>query len=877
MTTTWRRARRIFEASLDHPSGDRDLFIAHQTAGLPHLGAEVQDLLAAHRQATGWLESPPLAVAVEAFEPLECGTRLGAYRIIAEIGRGGMGVVYRAERADQTFRKEVALKVVLPGAIRPEMVDRLCEERQILALLEHPNIARLLDGGSTPDGLPFLVMEHVQGEPIHRYCEHRQASVEERLALFRQVCSAVHFAHQSLVIHRDLKPSNILVTADGVVKLLDFGLARWTHRQPLRGQESLRQAALPSGLRAMTPEYASPEQVGGDPLTTATDVYSLGVVLYELLTGQRPCHPPQATPPELERAILEDDPIPASRLLARSGEARSRRQARLLARRCRRLAGDLDSILDHTLAKAPRHRYSTVQLLSDDLRRHLAGEPVSVRSSSTRYRLGKFLGRHRALVSLAAVTSLLLVLLLVLLFQQQGRLLRERDQAAMERERAEAVERFTVDLFSRYDLESSGSELARLREEMLDAASRRVDAELIDQPRVRASMMTHLGAEYRRLALYDKALRRLRAAYALRSALAGPESDTLAESQLELGIYWTEQNRYDTARLYLSRSLAGRRGNPGPELADSLQALATLTLREGQRDAAEEMLKSSLAMRRQWLGERHPKVAESLRALAEWTWDEGDLDTTEALWRQALSIFRESLGAHHPAVADGLEDLAVLSSMRGQFEVAEDYHLQALELHRDVYPGDTPGLARILYGLGHLNERRGDHRQAEERYRAALAMNRRLHGDDHLHVAGSLNGVARALQAQGRLQAAEDLIRQALAMNRRLVGPDHGHVAVTQLFLGTLLIDRNSPAAAEDALRQAIDVGRRALGEEHRIVAKARYRLASILLGTPRHGEGRSQARLAVRALEGSVPPAHPDLAEARHWMARANAIEACP
>ena len=435
------RLTELLDEALKYSSAERESFLAQACAGDDSLRREVEALIAALNESPDFIEASALDEFSDLLtdEPPMAGRRLGHYQILREIGRGGMGAVYLAERADE-YREQVALKVVKRGMDTEFVVRRFRHERQILASLHHPNIARLLDGGTTDDGLPYFVMEFIEGEPINEYCDHHQLSIIERLKLFRTVCAAVHYAHQNLVIHRDLKPGNILITADGTVKLLDFGIAKILN--PEISQTVEKTATM---MRLMTPEYASPEQVRGEQVTTASDVYSLGVILYELLTGHRPYRITSILPSDIERIICEQEPEPPSR--RRKSEVGSRKSEdeeageasaadyRLPNSEFRipnsALRGDLDNIVLMALRKEPLRRYASVNGLSEDIRRHLAGQPVTARSDTFSYRAGKFIQRHKAGVAAAALVVLSLIAGLIATVWQARRA--QQQQARAER------------------------------------------------------------------------------------------------------------------------------------------------------------------------------------------------------------------------------------------------------------------------------------------------------------------------------------------------------------------------------------------------------------------------------------------------------------
>ena len=399
----WLRVKELFNQAFERPEGERDSFLAEACHGDEELRREVSTLLRSHREAGGVLDSPIAAVfAAELRQDPMVGRAIGTYRIIRRIGRGGMGSVYLAERADEQFRRLVAIKAVNADLVDAETLRRFQNERQTLAALDHPNIIKLLDGGATEDGAPYLVMDYVDGQPIDEYCNARQLSIAERLQLFRTVCAAVTYAHQNLVVHRDLKPSNILITPDGVPKLLDFGIAKL-----LKPEYSATVAVTRGDLRPMTPRFASPEQVLGQPITTASDIYSLGVLLYLLLTGTHPYQLKNQSALELERAVCETTPEkPSVSVMRAVRPAATEGRHENLARR---LSGDLDMIVLMAMRKEPQRRYSSAEHLAEDIRRHLEGLPVLARKDSWRYRTSKFVARHKAAVAAGiAVTAALI-------------------------------------------------------------------------------------------------------------------------------------------------------------------------------------------------------------------------------------------------------------------------------------------------------------------------------------------------------------------------------------------------------------------------------------------------------------------------------------
>ena len=561
------QVKEVLASAIEYEPERRAAFLAQICAGDEALRDEVQSLLEHQEPAANFIEESAFEVTARALAEGEAESlverRIGPYRMTAELGRGGMGIVYLARRDDEQYEKQVAIKIIKRGMDTDVVLRRFRIERQILASLEHPHIARLIDGGTTEDGRPFFVMEYVAGLSIDQYCDVNHLSINERLKLFRTVCSAVQYAHQNLVIHRDIKPSNILITAEGAPKLLDFGIAK-----VLRPNVS-SQTTEATVWRVMTPEYASPEQVRGERITTASDVYSLGVLLYELLTGHRPYRINSRVPYEVARVICEQEPEKPSTAISRvekapgahgepvvsiTPESVGRARGAQIEKLRNQLAGDLDKIVLMAMRKEPQRRYKSVEQLSEDIRRYLEGLPVIAHKDTVGYRGAKFVKRHKAGVLAATLVAVALVAgLIATLWQakiatekariadEQARIAREqRDRARTETAKAERSNTFLQSLIAYAD-PSWYSPGYRQRGDVikvvdvLDNAGRRIDTELADQPEVRAELHHTIGNTYRALRLYDPAERHFRAALQLYREVYGERHPKVAESLYYLG------------------------------------------------------------------------------------------------------------------------------------------------------------------------------------------------------------------------------------------------------------------------------------------------------------------------------------------------------
>ena len=630
----WAQIRQVFDGALERPAKDRAAYLRVLCARDEELRHEVESLLRSHEQSDEFLETPAAQlnqiVSQEDISEYPQGYRIGPYEFDRRIGRGGMGAVWLATRYDKEYKKQVAIKMVKRGMNSQEILRRFRTERQVLANLDHPNIARLIDGGSTPDGLPYLVMEYVEGTPIDQYCEHWKCTISERLNLFRDVCSAVHYAHQNLVVHRDIKTGNILVTPDGIPKLLDFGIAK------LLGPEgsTLDLAQTRPEMRPMTLDYASPEQVRGEAITTATDVYSLGVLLYRLLTAKMPYGPNIRSQAAMQNAICEKEPIrPSSQILSDEStavpeatqklEAVSETRDKARKRLRKKLSGDLDNIILMALRKEPHRRYHSVGQFSEDIRRYLEGHPVMARLDTPGYRIAKFVRRHPEGIAAAVLISATLISVAVI-SQHSARLAaaaRQTTERTLQQTRHELVTAYSragdsKDAYATAQLEyqaSPGTPLAR--------------ADLAETSCARAEALESAGNAQEAVKLYRDALTQYEALALTNAHDAGAERDVmvvanaLGADQLKLGDVRGATVSY-TRALQITEGLAALEGSQLTsatldEVAAANRRLGELLLRNGAKDAGTEKLRKALKIYRQLsAAEPSPAVAELTRELA---------------------------------------------------------------------------------------------------------------------------------------------------------------------------------------------------------------------------------------------------------------------
>jgi serine/threonine-protein kinase len=848
----WSEVERVLDGALDLEPEERASFLERACAGDPALRSDVELLLRDCDRTEGFLEQPAAEYAAplvrhleEQLGPPARGMRIGPYRVVREAGHGGMGAVYLAERDDDQYRKQVALKLVRPGlALDDHLIRRFLEERQILASLDHPHIARLLEGGVTPDGLPWFAMEYVEGTPLDRYADERQLSISQRLALFLTVCDAVQYAHRNLVVHRDLKPANILVTAEGQVKLLDFGIAKLAGESSVAGADASAAARrLSVGVRPMTLEYASPEQIRGEAVTVASDVYSLGVLLYELLAGQRPYRPAGHQRLELERAILEGEISPPS--LAAGDETR------------RHLRGDLDSIVLKALNKEPSRRYPSADALGEDIRRHLACLPVTARPNTWTYRAGKFIRRRR--LGVLAATAVLITLLGGLASTAwQARV------AAREASKEREVRNFLVGLFRVSDpMESRGRDVSA--RELLDRGARQVDVGLAGQPEVQSELLGVLGEINGQLGLYGRADTLLERSVRLSRALRGESSAQLADRLVEWADVRIEQGIYHSADSLLRQALAIRRRQFGPEdtsVASTLRALGSVERRLGNFEPANALYREALAIHSRWHGGDELAVAMDLESLGELLDETGDLAGADSALRAAVGIRRRLLDPTHPVLMRSLHLLAVNGVSRGEYREAERLEREVLAVEQQTYPDGHPWVAYALHGLALTVEAQGRFDEAESLYVRALEIRRRFLPSDHTETVSTVNNLALVRYRTGDLAGAEAGLREALASWQRTLGDGHINTMTALNNLGAVLSDEGRYNEAEPLLRQALALRRSNLGDSNTDVASTLRNLGILLHRTGRDGESERVLTEALAIDRRVLPRGHPRIAE---------------
>ncbi|MBT8402131.1 MAG: serine/threonine-protein kinase [Rhodothermia bacterium] len=876
----WRQIEDLFGRAVGLTADERDQLLAHSCVGDAELRGEVESLLNAadsegwaDEVLDGWLGDEVARTVFRATVAKD----VGPYRIVREIGRGGMGTVYLARRIDPQFEQQVALKLITSGVVDEEAVNRFLAERRILSRLTHSNIARLLDGGVTGAGQPFFAMEYVEGTPIDEYADDCKLSVQGRLRLFQQVCGAVQYAHQNLVVHRDIKPSNILVTEDGVVKLLDFGIAK------LLDQDSdLPPSITRTGKRLMTPDFASPEQVSGKVISTSSDVYSLGVLLYRLLSGRKPYRMESGVPHEIARIICEVDPPRPSEALDAVGDGDVSREsiARLRGtepgKLRRLLMGDLDTIVLKALHKDVDRRYISAEQFLEDIRRHVAGLPVQARPDTIFYRGSKFVRRHR----IGVLSALLILVSLiggltgtawqaVVAAEEAERAAQERDRARRESAKAERVTAYLIDLFAASDpAQTRGTELTA--RQMLDVGAQRIDDYFESQPESRATVMDAVGRVYQSLGLYKQAEQLIGMALEIRLDMFSHDHEDKAESLDHMGVLLYELGDVRSADSLLSAAVGIRRRlypSGHGDLAESIDNLGQVRHDAGDLTQAESLYREALAMRQLLFGPASESIATSLNNLAVLHHDRGELDRAEELYRQALAMDRAVLGSRHPGIAIDLNNLGRLVYDTGDHERATELFSEALALRKLVLGERHPDVATSANNLAAALHEADRLQEAEVLYREALRIRERSFGREHPRVAISLNNIASVLEDQGDVAGAEVLLRESLEIRRRLFGNEHAGVATILHNLGRLLGNQGRTAPALAHLREAVSIREAQLGPEHPLVASSFEQLGRFLLAKRDFDAAEAAVRRALSINEASLPSDHSSVSDVRKLL----------
>jgi len=849
----WQEADRLFAEALERPNAERARYLESVCGDDRELHDLVLELLREEQESARKLAPPQAAASrmlIEDFAHREVNPRrIGRYTLLREIGRGGMGSVYLAEHEGEDFSRRVALKLLRRGVDTDDILARFVTERRILASLNHSNIAQLHDGGATEDGLPYLVMELVEGQSITTYCDSHRLGVRQRLELALEAIEAVQAAHAKLVVHRDLKPSNILVSSEGHVKLLDFGIAK------LLDPEA--DAALTrTGSYLLTPDHASPEQLRGEPVTTATDVYQLGLLLFRLLTGKLPFRTGLSAAARLEEEARELETPRLSTVLAAATDRAevAKRRNTTPAQLRRTLAGDLDTIVDKALQAEPERRYASAEKLGEDIRRYLAGEPISARPTTLVYRARMFVRRNRWAVAIATV----IVLFAGLYTAQQ---IRHAHEVETEAERAKEVQRFLVDLFSSANpYMPADTNLGRRITvvEALDIGATRLETTLRDRPEVRASILSAISGVYEDLGAYDRGLPLCKEALELQKSLYGPSSRPVRNSLGKLAAFQAGTGELEAAtelhRRRLELALAAERPDDA-EIADARTRLGRHLFNISRAREAEPHLLAAVGLAEN--GKVPPLTeVEATRSLADTQRALGRLEESRRSARQAVALADTYFGPTSTVSALARATLAATLSTMGKREEADSAFRSAIEDLERTLGADHGYRLTTMTNYAVLQITAGEFAAAERLLARIIEIGERVYGKDHPEIGDFLQNHASTLVHLDRLDDARALYERAALIYRDTLADDDHHRALPLLSLSEIHLEQKHSKQAETTAREAISILERALPTGHFATAIGHCRLARALDQQGRVNEAESHfSRSIVPLLEPTNYP----------------------
>ncbi|HEV8197609.1 MAG TPA: serine/threonine-protein kinase [Gemmatimonadales bacterium] len=838
----WDEIQRLFHAAADLPGPEQRAFLDASAPDDPGLIADVMALIDADARDASILsravagtvgqvlgDTAPPAIPLQEFGP---------YRIISVLGEGGMGVVYLAERTD--LGSMVAVKILRDAWLSPARRERFANEQRTLAQLNHPAIARLYDANTLADGTPWFVMEYVAGVPLTEYCRTREASLADRLRLFRAVCVAVQHAHVHAVIHRDLKPSNILVTADGTVKLLDFGIAKQLDLESKADQTQ-------TGLRLMTPAYAAPEQVRGGRIGTTTDVYSLGVILYELLAGRLPFDLSQRTPDEARALITEEPPLRPS-AAAKSGAGNG------VSGVSRRSWADLDILCLTAMHQDPERRYGTVEALMRDIDHFCSGEPLEARPDSAGYRLGKFARRNWRPLS---VTAAVVTLGVVLVVFYTVRLTQARNDAVAEASRTQRIQHFMMSLFQGGDQATGPADSLRV----VTIVDRGVqEARILDaDPEVQSELYQTLGTIYQALGNFPRADSLLLSALARRRARLGPDHPEVVASLVALGLLRVDQAQFEEGEKFIREGLnIGRRALPPghPAIAKATEALGKVLEERGQYDSAIAVLEEAVRMSSGTGGSpATPELANSLTELANTHFYAGHYDASDSLNRIVLAMNGQFYGERHPKIAEGFINLGAAQSERGHYDRAERFYRKALDITQAWYGKDSYETASNMTSLGRSLVYQNKFDEATPLLEEALAIQERVFGPVHPRVASALNELGSVALQTDHFDQAEAYYKRMAAIYKEVYHDNHYLIGIALSNLATVYMGRKDFPKAERAYRETVAIFEKTQGPAHLNTGIARIKLGRSLLRQNRYAEGEKETLAGYEILSKEANP----------------------
>jgi len=788
------KVRELFDEASNLSVDEREIYLDQKCADDAELKKEILSLYNSLGTTKDFLEEPLTIVEQNknSFVDPYIGKQIGNYIVDGEAGVGGMGIVYTGKRNDKEFDQKVAIKILKHGITSEYLLKRFQIERQTLANLQHQNIARLLDGGRTVDGLPYLVMEFIDGIPITECCNKNKLNVEEKLKLFREVCNAVQYAHQNLIIHRDLKPGNILVTKDGIPKLLDFGIAKLIDEELVDNNEGLTR----TGVWHLTPEYASPEQIKGEKITTASDVYSLGVLLYQLLTGNQPYKITNSSPAAISKIITEEKIIKPSERIIQSSEISASDKIINQEKLSAHLKGDLDNIILKAMHKDPLRRYVSVEQFSEDIRRHLIGLPVIAQKDTAGYRLNKFIKRHKVGFVSSVGFFVFLITSLIAIIWQANIAAKERDNAKLETQKVETVNNFLQEMLSSVDPTEVGKDVKVY--DILKKASLDVGNNFSRHPEIEASIRKTIGVTLTNLGEFDEAKPHLLKSLDLNNKVYGNKSYQSAESMHQLALYYHWIGDLNFADSLYTQSINVFRNNPDSPSRSLASALNDLGI----------------------LKQEQAKYQESLKLL-----------------REALNIYQKNFGETDRDVASTLNNLALTLESLNDIDGAEKYYQKSLEVYLKLYSPDRPEISTIYNNLAYIYIDKDSLSKAEEYFKKSLELKINAFGKNHSLVGLGFMNLGALEYTMNKFESSESNLLMAAENFKISLNENHVWVGLTNFWYGKILIEKSKFTDAEKYIRNALSIYKKNYPKDHPNEISANAELGIIFLHQKKYAE----------------------------------------
>ncbi len=798
--------KSIFERAVELDKLSRELFFKNLNPDEKEYEEEVKSLLHAYDENNDFLEIDP---GRDIFSednigphPL-IGKHIGSFLIEEEIGIGGMGIVFSGRRDDKEFEQKVAIKILKQGLSSEYLIKRFENERQTLANLQHPNIAKLLDGGKTNEGLPYLVMEFIDGVPITEYCESGKLTVDQKLELFISVCNAVEYAHQNLIIHRDIKPENILVNSEGRVKLLDFGVSKLLDEDLISANSGLTK----TGTWHITPEYASPEQINGENINTSSDIYSLGVLLYRLIAQQNPYKIYNSSPLAISKILSEGKIIKPSEVIQNTTRAVgikkefNQKGAEFNKDAYKKIKGDLDNIILKAMHKDISQRYASVKDFAIDIGKYMNGHPVSAHEDTMVYRINKFVQRHKAGVAIFILFNIVVLSGIAAIIYQSRIASKERDKAKIENAKFEKINTFLQEMLSSVDPSAIGRDVKVY--DILEKAAENVETELKNQPEIEAAIRSSLGNTYVNLGEFDKGKPFLDKALELNKKLYGEESREYAESLHDLALYYDWIGELIIADSIYSKSIEILRkvsARPSRIFADALNNHGIVLMNLSRLEEAEKLYLEALDETLKIEKDQDENISITMNNMAVNYMDMGELDKAEEYYKKSLAIIIRLKGPNRPEAGSTYNNLGRLFILKNELDSAEVYLQKSYNIKYKLKGKDHPDVGLALSNLGVLEMHRDNYQKAEKLFLDAINQYKKSFPDDHVYISYSINWLGKVCLETNRYKLAEKYIRQALKVRLLKFPEDNFLIWESKGLLGSCLLHQKKYIEAENLI-----------------------------------------------------------------------------